>query len=172
MVGENPAFFFAATFAVTDRNLVIDGRNYLRTVPLCVIEPIDYECPPIVELESCDFGYFTAEVACTRPASPCSFPVATTVTRHFFANNTVFIDFEMTRFGAPLRKASVGIRCGKSSSPSTNPSTTPSTSPSANPNVYVSPGSVPKNSDEVTSNSSINYLSGLAMLITVLLLTC
>jgi hypothetical protein len=163
-------YYFAASLAVTDQHLVIDGLTNLRTVPICVIEPINYECLPIVELESCDFGYFTAEIACKRPESLCSFNVSTTVTSYFFANNTIYIDFEMQRFGAPLRKASVGIRCGKSSSPSTSPSVTPSTSPSGTPSVYVSPGSVPKNSEEITSNSCANYLSGLVMLITVLLL--
>lgn len=142
--------FSKFNIVANDRHVLFPNNTGVYSLPLCMFEPLQYQCQSQISLDTCNFGDFEAGLACNSTQTDCGAHVNTIVNRLNFGNNQVTIDFSLNRFGAMPLSQSVSIQCKELSS------VTPSSSPTSAPNfipVANSPGG-----GQVTSTAQYDHL--------------
>ncbi len=126
--------FSQFNLAANDRHVLFPNNTGVYSLPLCMFEPLKYQCQSQISLDTCNFGDFEAGLACNSTQTDCGARVSTMVNRLNFENNQVTIDFSLNRFGAMPQSQSVSIQCKELSSgtPGSSPSSAPNFIPVAN----------------------------------------
>ncbi len=134
--------FFGNGIVATNSSLVFDGNIAMHSLPRCTFDPIDWDCPDRVKLDSCAVGQFDAKIVCKSNQPTCDSMVTTEIKNLVLNENSVEIAYALHRFGADPVSHSVTIDCSKDTTSPDQPST------------VNSPLSVPRNNDGLTSSSA------------------